>query len=99
MVPCVVDAVTIRRVLFVCDVSMLKRVRKCDGDRNAGVCGCHEVMGGTRDSGILSRAYYVLEMSVMCGLRGYGGLGSGYGRVEWCCVSGLFFVDGRSNYM
>ena len=57
-----------RVLLFVC------MMRECDGDSNAGVgpgrCGC-EYMGGTR---VLSTANDVLEMSVVRGVRGEGGM-------------------------
>ena len=36
------------------------------------VCACH--VGGTRGSGIMSSAADVLEMRVVCGMRGVGGV-------------------------
>ena len=54
-----------------------------EGDDNAGVgdgggvvamSAGHEYVGGTRGPGIVSSAVDVLEMSVMCVMRGIGGL-------------------------
>ena len=75
LVPCVVGAVTEMRVLlFVWDVSML---RECDCNGNYGVvavnAGC-DCMGGTRGSGSVSSADDVLDMSVLRGMRGVGGV-------------------------
>ena len=62
LVPCVVNAVTMRVLLFVWDVIMLK---ECEGDGNAGlgdgkgvveVSTGFEYMGSTRGSGIVSHA-------------------------------------------
>ena len=75
MVACVVGAVTV--LLFVWDVSIM---RECGSDGNAGVgdgggvVAVHEYMGGTRSSGIVSSVDDVLEMSVMRGMRGVGGM-------------------------
>ena len=66
-----------RLLLFVWDVSILQ---ECEGDGNAGVwdVGCvvsvSEYMGGTHGSGIVSFADDVLEMSVVLGVRGVGGV-------------------------
>ena len=81
MVPYVVGAVlsvTVMRVLlFVLDVSML---RKCDGDGNANsgagkgvvaVSAGHEYVGGTCGSVIVSSAAHVLGMSVVRGIRSW----------------------------
>ena len=69
----VVVAVTVMRVLlFVLYVCML---RECEGDRNAGVGDGEAVamvsaghVGGTRGSGIVSSAVYVLGVSVVRGM-------------------------------
>ena len=92
------EVTVIHVMLFVWDVSML---RECEGDGNAGVVNrgsvvsvsaVHESMGGTRDSGIVSSANDLLEMSVVRGMRGVGGVCEmcmarggmrGEGWVEW----------------
>ena len=60
-----------------------ERVQGCDGDGNAGVvagggvvavsAGC-EYIGGARGSGSVSTTVDVLEMSVVRGVRGVGGV-------------------------
>ena len=65
MVP-YVDAVTVRSVLlFVLHESML---RECEGDDRER-CTC-EYMGGTRGSNCMYTVDDVLEMSVVCWVRG-----------------------------
>ena len=55
----------------------------CEGDGNAGVgdeggvvvvSAGNECMGGTRGSDVMSSAYDVIEVSVVCGIRGVGGM-------------------------
>ena len=76
MVPYVdaVIAVTVTCVLlFVLHVCML---RECEGDNNAGVGdgGGVVVVSGTRGSCIVSRTADVLGMSMVRGMRGFGGV-------------------------
>ena len=76
-----VTAINVMRVLILMwDVSILKRVRECEGNCNAGVgqgrCGCfewwYEYMGGTHGSGSVSRAGNVLEVGGVREVRGVG---------------------------
>ena len=80
VVPCVdaVVAVTVMRVLlFVLYVCML---RECDGARFTAMLVWGMVVvsvghvGGTRGLGIMSSAADVLWMSVVCWMRGVGGV-------------------------
>ena len=80
LVPCVVGAVTvIRVVLFVWDMSIL---RECWSERvmailvwRTGVFADHNYMGGTRGSGIVSNADDVLEILLL-----------GDSSVQSCCT-------------
>ena len=69
-----VGAVTVVRVLFLLDMSML---RKCEGDGNVGVgdgggvaavSAGHEYVVGIRGSGIVSSTADVLGMNVVEGM-------------------------------
>ena len=66
----------------------------CEGDGNAGVGDGGVVvserhLGGTRGSGIVSSAADVLWMSVVCGMRGVGGV------CEMCMCLALGGVGGE----
>ena len=87
-------------LLFVLNVSMLREF-ECDG--NAGVVNLssgHEYVRGTRRSGIVSSAADVLGMSMVCGMRGVGGvceicmcLARGGVGDEWMKELGLGFTN------
>ena len=76
-----VVAVTVMHVLlFVLHVCML---RECEGDINDGVGDVGDVVavsagweciGGTRSSGVVSSADFVLDISVVRGVRGVVGV-------------------------
>ena len=101
MVSCVVGAVvavTVMRVpLFVFDASMLREYESemmtamlVWGRRMYGCAMCgFEYMGGTRGSGIVSSTPNVLEMSVVRGVRGVGGV------CEMCMCMCWFGVECR----
>ena len=70
LVPYVVGAVTMLRVLlFVLDMRML---RGCEADGNVGVG--HEYVDGTGGSGIEYSAADMLGLSMVHGIRGVGGV-------------------------
>ena len=94
MVPYVVGAMSgLRVLLFLLDVSILGECSCGDAGGVVAVSVRHEYVDGTRGSGIVSIAADVLRMSVVRGMRGFGGVcdmclwwGGGGGGVLW--VSG-----------
>ena len=77
-------------------------LRECDVNAGVGtrvgVTEWHEDVGGTRGSGIVSSAADVLEMSVVRGLKGVGGvckmcMARGGVEVEWIRGLGLGFIN------